>query len=99
MRMVADAGMSIAFQQVVGLIGSIVALVCAFGILKGLPWSRVLYVGWGVIGLIIGMFTSPFKSVLILGAAMLAVFAFFLFRPAADRCFAAKGVQLRRADA
>ena len=34
--------------------GAAVALVSAYGIFKGLPWSRVLYVGWSVIALAIG---------------------------------------------
>lgn len=98
MRMLDDMGVSLRFQQAMGVIGTIIALVSAYGIFKGLPWSRVLYVGWGIIGLAIGFFTSPMRSVLILSLIFLAVIAYFLFRPTADRWFAAKGLQLQRAD-
>lgn len=98
MRMLDDMGVSLRFQQAMGVIGTIIALVCAYGIFKGLPWSRVLYVGWGIIGLAIGFFTSPMRSVLILSLIFLAVIAYFLFRPTADRWFATKGLQLQRAD-
>ncbi len=98
MRMIEEAGMSLRVQQAMGVIGCIVALACAYGVFKGLPWSRVVYVGWSIIGFAIGFFTSPMRSVLILGVIFVAVIAFFLFRPAADRWFAAKGLQLRRAD-
>jgi phosphate/sulfate permease len=98
MRMIEDMGVSLRFHQALGIVGCIIALACAYGVFKGLPWSRVLYVCWGVISLVIGVFTSPIPSALIVGAIVLAVFAYFLFRPAADRWFAAKGLQLQRAD-
>jgi hypothetical protein len=99
MRMLEEMHTSLRFQQAMGVVGTIIALACAYGIFKGLPWSRVLYVGWGIVGLIIGFFTSPMKSVLILSLVFLAVIGFFLFRPVADRWFAAKGLQLQRGEA
>lgn len=98
MRMIEQMHGSLAFQQAIGVIGCIVGVACAYGLFKGQPWSRVLYVGWGIIGFVIGFFTSPLKSVLVIGAVIIAVIAFFLFRPVADRYFAAKGLQLRRGD-
>ena len=99
MRMLEQSGVSLQFQQAMGVISCVIAVICAYGIFKGLPWSRVLYVGWSVVSLAIGLFTSPFKSVLILGIVFLLVIAYFLFRPTADRWFAAKGLQLQRGDA
>jgi hypothetical protein len=99
MRMLAQMHVSLLFQQVMAGIGIIIALVSAYGIFKGLPWSRVLYVGWGIIGMAIGFFTSPAKSMIILGSLFVLVIAFFLFRAAADRWFAAKGLQLQRGEA
>jgi hypothetical protein len=99
MRVLAQMPVSLLFQQVTGGISIIVALVCAYGVFKGLPWSRVAYVGWSIIGLGIALFTSPMKSIIILSAIFVAVIAYFLFRPAADRWFAAKGLQLQRSDA
>lgn len=99
MRMLEQMHVSLRLQQAMGVIGCAIGLVCAYGIFKGLPWSRVLYVGWSVVSLVISVFTSPFKSVIILGVLYLIVIGYFLFRPAADRWFAAKGLQLQRGEA
>jgi hypothetical protein len=96
MKIIEQMHVSLLFQQVMGALGVIVALACAYGIFKGLPWSRVLYVAWGIISLGISFFTSPVKSIVILSVLFLMVVAYFLFRPAADRWFAAKGLQLQR---
>lgn len=98
LRMIEQMHTSLRFQQAIGVIGTIVALVSAYGVFRGLPWSRVLYVGWGIIGAIIALITSPMKSVAILSIIFLVIIAYFLFRPAADRWFAAKGLQLQRGD-
>ena len=95
-QMIAESGLSMQVQQALAVIGAIVGLVSAYGIFKGLPWSRVLYVAWSVVGLAIALATSPFKGMLLLSVAFLAVIAFFLFRPEADAWFAAKGLQLQR---
>ena len=96
LRMMEDSGMSLRFQQALAVIGAAVALVSAYGIFKGLPWSRVLYVGWSVIALAIGLATSPFKGIMMLSVLFLVVIAYFLFRPEADSWFAARGLQLQR---
>ena len=99
MRMIEQMHLSVAFQQAVGAVGCVIGLACAYGLFKAQPWSRVLYVGWGIVGMVISLFTSPFKSVLIIGVVITAAIAFFLFRPVADRYFAAKWLQLQRSDA
>lgn len=96
LRMMEDSGMSLRFQQALAVIGAAVALVSAYGIFKGLPWSRVLYVGWSVVALAIGLATSPFKGIMMLSVLFLVVIAYFLFRPEADSWFAARGLQLQR---
>ena len=96
MRMIEDMGMSVGLQQAVSVFGALIALACAYGIFKGQPWSRVLYVGWAVISLAIGFATSPMRGVILLSFLFVAVVAFFLFRPAADEWFRAKGLQLQR---
>ena len=96
LRMMEDSGMSLRFQQALAVVGALVGLVSAYGIFKGLPWSRVLYVGWGIVSLAIALFTSPFKGMLLLSVLIIAVIAYFLFRPDADAWFAAKGLQLQR---
>lgn len=99
MRMIEQMHVSIAFQQTIAVIGGVVGLACAYGLFKGQPWSRVIYVGWSIVGLAIALFTSPFMSILAISAIVLAVVAYFLFRPTADGYFAAKGLQLQRTDA
>src|SRR4051812_12171243 len=47
-------------------LGVIINVVVAYGILKGQPWSRVLYVVWGIIGLVVGFFISPMKAALVI---------------------------------
>ena len=96
LRMMEDSGMSLRFQQALAVIGAAVALVSAYGIFMGLPWSRVLYVGWSVIALAIGLATSPFKGIMMLSVLFLVVIAYFLIRPEADSWFAARGLQLQR---
>ena len=48
---------SLAVLQVMSVVGDVMNLACAYGILKGLPWSRVLYVAWGVIGLVFSVYS------------------------------------------
>ncbi|MEO6361396.1 MAG: hypothetical protein ABIO43_12620 [Sphingomicrobium sp.] len=96
MKMLEQMQVSLAFQQAMAVIGAVVAAISAYGIFKGLPWSRVLYAGWSVIGLVVGFFISPAKLVMLLSVVFAAVIIYFLFRPAADRWFAAKGLQLQR---
>ncbi|MCC4586495.1 hypothetical protein LL962_05120 [Xanthomonas sp. NCPPB 1067] len=75
-------------QYAIGYLGMAVQLVCALAFLKGKAWGRTLYIGWGVIGLVIGFATSPMKLALIPGAILFAVVVFFLLRPAANAFFA-----------
>ena len=75
-------------QYAIGYFGMAVQLVCALAFLKGKAWGRTLYIGWGVIGLVIGFSTSPMKLALIPGAILFALVVFFLLRPAASAFFA-----------
>ena len=96
MAMLENSGMPLVFHQAVGMVGIVISLACAYGIFAGQPWSRVLYVGWGLVGLAISIVTLPMISTIVLSLVVLAIFAFFLFRPAADRWFAARGLGLQR---
>lgn len=51
---VAKMHISLPMYQAYGALGIIINLVCVYGIFKGLPWSRVLYLVWGIIGLVAG---------------------------------------------
>ena len=87
---------SVLFLQVWGVIGAVVTLACAYGILKGLPWSRVLYVVWGIIGIVVGFYTTPQKASLLISLVVLVVVSIFLFGEKANVWFQARGFMLKR---
>jgi len=95
-KMLEQMHTSIMFQQVWGLIGCIVTLIVAYGIFKAQPWSRVLYVAWGILGLIVGFYTSPMKSFLVVSLIILVVVSVFLFSARANEYFSARGLMLKR---
>lgn len=99
LRMLEQMHVSLAFQQAIAAVGMVVALASAYGLFKGQPWSRLLYVGWNIVGLCIALVTSPIKSLIIFSVLIVAVIAYFLFRAEADRYFAASAFQLRRTGA
>lgn len=96
LKMINQMGIPLLFEQVWGAIGAVVSLICAYGIFKGQPWSRVLYVVWGIIGLVVGFFVSPMKSVLVLSLIFLVVISIFLFSDKANDWFSARGLMLKR---
>jgi membrane protein YdbS with pleckstrin-like domain len=95
-KMLEQMHVSLRFEQAWGLLGSVVNLVCAYGILKGIPWSRVLFVVWGVIGLVVGFYISPIKYVLVFSLVFIVVIAAFLWTNAANDWFQARGFMLKR---
>ena len=86
----------LAFEQAWTVLGVIIYLIVAYGIFKGQPWSRVLYVVWGIIGLIAGFFISPMKAALVLSLVILVVISAFLFGEKANDWFSARGLMLKR---
>jgi tetrahydromethanopterin S-methyltransferase subunit C len=96
MKMLDQMHLSLAVEQVWGALGAIVNIICAYGILKGLPWSRVLYVVWGVIGLVVGFYILPMKATLVVSLIILVVIAAFLWTNSANDWFSARGFMLRR---
>lgn len=96
MKAVEQMHASVAFLQIWGVAGTVVTLLCAYGILKGLPWSRVLYLVWGIIGLVVGFYTSPMKAALVLTLVILVVVCAFLWTNNANDWFQARGLMLKR---
>ena len=96
--MIEKTGMPLSVHRFMRAVGTVVSLLCAYGILRGQPWGRVVFAGWGVIGLVVSFFTMPSRAVLIISVAFLALFLFLLFRPAADRWFRARWLQLHRGE-
>ena len=95
-KMIEQMHSSLRFQQAWGVLGAVINLVCAYGILKGQPWSRVLYVVWGVIGIGVGLYMSPMKVLIVVSLVLLIVIAFFLFTEKANDWFCARGFMLKR---
>ena len=87
---------SLAVEQGWTVLGVVVNLIVAYGILKGQPWSRVLYVVWGIIGLVVGFFISPQKAYLVLSLVILVVLSIFLYTEKANDWFSARGFMLKR---
>lgn len=88
--------LSIAFEQAWTVVGVIINLIVAYGIFKGQPWSRVLYVVWGIIGLVVGFFISPMKAALVISLIVLVVISAFLFGEKGNDWFSARGLMLKR---
>lgn len=95
-KMLAQMHVSLLFEQVWGVIGAVINLACAYGILKGLPWSRVLYVVFGIISLVVSFYISPMKAAIVLGLVSLVVIAAFLWTNNANDWFQARGFMLKR---
>jgi hypothetical protein len=85
--LMAKSVLPVSVQYVLMYVGLAITLAAATAMLKGKHWGRLLYLGWGVVGLVIGALTSPMKAALIPGAVMLIIFGFFLFRPKATAYF------------
>ena len=66
---------------------ALITIVCGLFILKGRNWARLLYVAVSLAGLAVAWLAMPAIWVLIAGALLLAVTAFFLFRGPADNFF------------
>ena len=84
------------FQQAWTVLGVIINLIVAYGIFRGQPWSRVLYVVWGIIGLVVGFFILPQKAYLVFSLIVLVVISIFLFSAKANEYFSARGFMLKR---
>jgi hypothetical protein len=95
-KMLAQMHVTLLFQQVWGTINCVITLICAYGILKGLPWSRVLYLVWGVIGMGVAFYTSPIKSLVVFSIIILVVICAFLWTNNANDWFSARGLMLKR---
>jgi len=76
----------VTLQIVLSFAGALITLVAGIAMLKAQNWGRLVYVGWGAIAVVIGLFTSP-KAMVGLDAAILVIFAFFLFLPQANAWF------------
>ncbi len=76
----------------------LISLVCGIAMLKRQNWARFLYVGWNILGFIIGLATSPAKAMMIPGITLFAILSFFLFRPKANEYFNATPSEFKKTD-
>lgn len=93
-RIMAQSPLPIAVQNGMAVIGLAVNLTCGIFMLRGRNWSRMLFIGWSVFALCVGLVTSPYRIFMIPGVLMCAIEAFFLFRPAANMFFADNGANI-----
>jgi hypothetical protein len=56
----------------------------------------VLYVAWGIIGLVVGAYISPMKASLVISLIILIVISIFLWSNNANDWFQARGLMLKR---
>lgn len=75
-------------QIAIGMVNLILSLVFGVAILKRRNWARYGYVALGVVGILVGLLTSPLKSVVLISVILLAVFTYVLFRKPANDWFA-----------
>lgn len=86
-EMLKQSPLPLSAHVAIGVIGSLISIVCGYGVLKGLEWSRLVYVGWILISIAVALVSTPFSSLMLLGWLLQAVIIFFLFRPAASAWF------------
>lgn len=88
--LMAKSAMSVPLQYAFMVLGLAVAFISGIAMRRGQKWARTLYLGWSVFGLVVALFTSPVKIMLVPGVLMLTVIAYFLFRPQANTYFSAR---------
>lgn len=96
LKMQEQTHVPIIYNQLTTGVGVVVSLLVAYGIFKAQPWSRVLYVVWGIISLILGFYTVPIKAALVLSLIILVVVSIFLYSAKANDWFSARGLMLKR---
>jgi hypothetical protein len=74
-------------QFVIMYVGLAISITSGIFMLRGANWARFLYIIWGVIGLLVGLATSPTKLLLIPGIIVYGIIVFFLLRPNAGTFF------------
>lgn len=91
-ELMAKSPVPILLQFVMIYVGLLITIVSGIAMLKGQTWARLLYVGWSIIGFVVGVLTSPMKAAMIPGLVVFAVITFFLFRPKANEYFSKREI-------
>lgn len=87
LEMLEQSPLPVSVHVALGVIGAIVSIVSGYGVLKGLGWSRLLYVAWIAVSIAITLASMPFTSLMVVGWVIQAVIIFFLYRPEASAWF------------
>jgi hypothetical protein len=95
-KMLAQSPVPLVVNQLWSALGAVVGFIVAYGIFKGQPWSRVLYVVWSIIQILVGLYISPMKALLVVSVIVLVVFCIFRFSEKANDWFSARGFMLKR---
>lgn len=86
-KMMELSAIPITIQYILMVVGIVITISAAALMLKAKKAGRTMYIGWTIISLIIGIFTSPAKTMMIPGLVFFLIISFFLFRPKANEYF------------
>lgn len=86
-QLLEESPLPMSVHLLIGGVGALISMICGYGILKGLGWSRTVYAGWVLISVAIALFSMPFTWLAAVGWLIQGVIIFFLFRPAANAWF------------
>jgi len=74
-------------QIVMFYVGTSLVIVAAAFMLRGANWARWLYIGYSALGLLLAVFTSPIKAMLLPGVVVYIVVVVLLTRPKVNAYF------------
>src|SRR5438874_6130565 len=67
MQMAARSAVPLGVQEIYGVMNGFVIAACGIGFLKGMWWSRLVYLVWALLRLLLGFFIAPLWVVLLGG--------------------------------
>jgi hypothetical protein len=79
-------------QQAVGILGSLINIVAGVLMLRRMAAGRLLYVVWGAISLVFGVWASPIKTLILPSILVYAVIVFVLYRRPVSAWLAARAL-------
>jgi len=82
-----EGPISVEAQLVWSFVGFGILVICAVGMLMRGNWARILYIVWSVCSLALGFYVTTAPAMMIPSLVIFLLFAFLLFRPAANVYF------------
>ena len=74
----------------IGLFSTLLTITCGIGMLLGYNWARLLYTGWGFLGLVLSLVPEPFGMTFPPGRIVYLFVVGFLFSKPANEFFSRK---------